>query len=178
MDTIDNKILWTIIDTLRDDINAHIDGITDLNKCVDKLQKEKDNLLDEWRTLKDENYSLKYDATLHKEHEELKKLYNELREENKQLKEDKLIGSKVSEDYEDELIKENKKLKQLVNNSVTNRELSSEALEYFEHNPKSEYVGFFMLDNEDIKRGENGELYLYEDDAFNIHFNYRTCEHS
>ena len=101
-----------------------------------------------------------------------------MREENRQLKQDIKHDSKVNEDYEDELIKQNKKLKELVNNSVTNTKLTSEASEYFEHNPKSEYVGFFILDNEDIKRGEDGELYLYEDDAINIIYNNGTCEHS
>ena len=47
MSTIDNKTYWSIIDALRDDINAHIDAITDLNDCVDKLQKENKKLKDE-----------------------------------------------------------------------------------------------------------------------------------
>ena len=130
MSTIDNKTYWSIIDALRDDINAHIDAITDLNDCVDKLQKE-----------------------------------------NRQLKKDIKHDSKVNEDYEDELIKENKRLKELVNNSVTNKDLTSEANDYFHHNPNSKCVGFFMLDDKDIKRGEDGDLYLYEDDAINIIYN-------
>ena len=60
MSTIDNKKLWSIIDDLRDDVNAHIDGITDLNNCVDKLQKENKKLKDELNeALEDSNKAYK-----------------------------------------------------------------------------------------------------------------------
>ena len=34
---MEEKCLWGIIDELRDDVNAHIDAITDLNSLVDDL---------------------------------------------------------------------------------------------------------------------------------------------
>ena len=149
MSTIDNKKLWSIIDALRDDVNIY-------SQLVDKLQKENKQL----ETIKNDFYDeLYYDE------------WKVLKEENRQLKKDIKHDSKVNEDYEDELIKENKRLKELVNNSVTNKDLTSEANDYFHHNPNSKCVGFFMLDDKDIKRGEDGDLYLYEDDAINIIYN-------
>ena len=41
---MDDKILWDIIDGLRDEINIASDGITDLNDVVKDLQTERDVL--------------------------------------------------------------------------------------------------------------------------------------
>ena len=92
MSTIDNKKLWSIIDALRDDVNIYV-------QLVDKLQKENKQL----ETIKNDFYDeLYYDE------------WKVLKEENRQLKQDIKHDSKVNEDYEDELIKENKELKQLI----------------------------------------------------------------
>ena len=42
---MEEKVLWGIIDELRDDVNAHIDAITDLNSLADDLQAENKRLV-------------------------------------------------------------------------------------------------------------------------------------
>ena len=44
---MDDKILWDIIDGLRDEINIASDGITDLNDVIRDLQAERDVLKDQ-----------------------------------------------------------------------------------------------------------------------------------
>ena len=39
---MDNRILWDIIDGLRDEVNVAQDGITDLNDEVKRLKEEHD----------------------------------------------------------------------------------------------------------------------------------------
>ena len=40
---MEEKCLWGIIDELRDDVNAHIDAITDMDAVIDKLQADNDS---------------------------------------------------------------------------------------------------------------------------------------
>ena len=44
---MDDKILWDIIDGLRDEINIASDGINDLNDVVKELQAENDRLVEQ-----------------------------------------------------------------------------------------------------------------------------------
>ena len=52
---MDDKILWDIIDGLRDEINIASDGIVDLNDVVKELQAENDRLVKQVGSLSNSN---------------------------------------------------------------------------------------------------------------------------
>ena len=53
-------------------------------------------------------------------------------------------------DIIDELSKENKVLRTILNERVSCKDYESEAQEYFHHNPKGNKVSFFMFDDDYI----------------------------
>ena len=121
--SIDNKILWDIIDGLRDELNIAQDGITDLNDVVKDLQAEaieqiKDNkkLYAELDNLKGENIDLINHADFI-EQGKIKKVIDNFKAEIRQLKADAKHDADVCYDVDDknhewieELKAENKQL--------------------------------------------------------------------
>jgi len=55
---MDNKILWHIIDDLRNDVNCHIDTITDMDAEIDKLQAENKDLVSACNMLREDYKSV------------------------------------------------------------------------------------------------------------------------
>ena len=90
---MDDKILWDIIDGLRDELNIAQDGITDLNAEIKRLK----GLLDMDSSLDD---AIIKDA----------ELIRELKAENKRLNDDYNNDHKVHNEYEDGLLAEIKTL--------------------------------------------------------------------
>ena len=79
---MEEKCLWGIIDELRDDVNAHIDAITDLNSLVDELQAEAIEQIKDNKRLKG---LLDMDSSLNDAIIKDAELIRKLKAENKQL---------------------------------------------------------------------------------------------
>ena len=89
---MDDRILWDIIDGLRDELNIASDGIIDLNDVVKDLQAESIEQIKDNKRLKDELQAVNNDYNNdHKVHDEyadgLLEEVNELKAENERLKE-------------------------------------------------------------------------------------------
>ena len=116
---METKMLWDMIDKLRDEVNIHIDTITDLNGEISKLEKivklerklanefglERDNLHKDNKTL-----LIAKDDKKRKNHELRNKLADATKE-IRELKADIKHDAKVCEDYDDGLLAEIDKLK-------------------------------------------------------------------
>ena len=148
---MDNRILWDIIDGLRDEVNVAQDGITDLNDEVKRLKEEHDyNEGIAWgngkavviREYKAEVEELK--AELDKAENFRQCMYNDMDAEVRELK------------------AENKRLyqehKQCREDAVSHypKEYKAEAGEYFSHNPHDEKLFFFMVGGCDVD--EDGDV--------------------
>ena len=89
---MDDRILWDIIDGLRDELNIASDGIIDLNDVVKELQAESIEQIKDNKRLQDELQAVNNDYNNdHKVHDEyadgLLEEVNELKAENERLKE-------------------------------------------------------------------------------------------
>ena len=130
---MEEKCLWGIIDELRDDVNAHIDAITDMDAVIDKLQAEnkelnnhfnrvrlmRDKLGNERDNLRKENNDLLIakDDKKRKNHELRNKLADARSEINKlkaDIKHDANLNDAIIKDAEliRELKAENEELKE------------------------------------------------------------------
>ena len=114
---MNDKILWDIIDRLRDELNIASDGIVDLNDVVRDLQAESIEQIKDNKKLKVENEELKQGlftsdvdelkAELDKAENFRQCMYNDMDAEIKELKEE----YKKSREYIVAVEKENDALK-------------------------------------------------------------------
>jgi predicted RNase H-like nuclease (RuvC/YqgF family) len=177
---MNDRILWDIIDGLRDEVNIAQDGITDLNDVVKDLQAEaieqiKDNkkLQAEIKKLKDKlqavNDDYNNDSKVHNEYadgllaeikdkdealkgfrEDYAKLNAELDTSN-QLAEDLSVGGGIPIDA----------------NTTKHypKEYKQEADEYFGHNPHCDKLFFFMIEGNEFDEDGDYNGSLYADDC-------------
>jgi len=151
---MDNRILWDIIDGLRDK-NAELKAENKrlqviIDKGINELQAVNNEYADGLLKIK-----------------ELKAELNKVKKGNIDTIMD--VGLK-NETLQHEIFKLEADIKELKENSNKHypKEYQAEAEEYFEHNPKSKYVAFYMLSEYDVRDGEGGDLMLYKDDAIAI----------
>ena len=177
--SIDNKMLWDIIDGLRDEVNIAQDGITDLNDVVKDLQAEaieqikdnkrlndKDGLYDEVKELQAENDGLaKLVVDLKAELDNLKGENIDLINHADFIEQGKI--KKVIDGFKAEIKELNAELdtsNQLaedlsvgggipIDANTTKhypKEYKQEADEYFGHNPHCEKLFFFIVGGDEI----------------------------
>ena len=181
---MDDKILWDIIDGLRDELNIAQDGITDLNDVVKDLQAEaieqiKDNnsfhgQYDEIERLNSVNVELcsklqavnddyNNDHKVHNEYED--GLLAEIKELKAELSK---FQSGNAKEYVDKLKAEKVRLMEQVNsnrgNSSSSHTIQKEIQDYMSHNPKSKGVRLFLLpiesfDGNGIYDANYGDVY-------------------
>ena len=146
---MENKILWDIIDGLRDELNITQDSIVDLSDVVKELQKERNGFGEE--------------------RDDLRKNVDQLQAENKKLKSDYKNDIDASYELDDKhvdiikdlerKIKEHEKEYHLLASSKTShypKEIKDEADEYFHHNPQCDKLFFFMVGGDEVD--EDGDV--------------------
>ena len=139
---MNDKILWDIIDRLRDELNIASDGIVDLNDVVRDLQAESIEQIKDNKELKAEN-------------ERLKKCIWKLKAEIKELKAELDKAENFRQVMYNDMDAEIRKLKE-DNNKHYPKEYKAEAEEYFHHNPKGEKLFFFIVGDDEID--EDGDV--------------------
>ena len=137
---MDNKILWDIIDGLRDEINIASDGITDLNDVIKDLQavNDKDGLYDEVKELQAENKTIK------------------------QCYEGSKVKVKVLQVDNDRLIKQVSSNRDS-NSSTHTQTISGEIAEYMSHNDKCMGARMFLIPRDEFKHGEYDNTIYWDD---------------
>ena len=180
---MDNRILWDIIDGLRDEVNVAQDGITDLNDEVKRLKEEHDYnegiawgngkavVIREYKAeveeLKAEIKSLKADAkhdadVCYDLDDKHIKIIEELKAELDKAENFRQCMYNDMDAEVRELKAENKRLyqehKQCREDAVSHypKEYKAEAGEYFSHNPHDEKLFFFMVGGCDVD--EDGDV--------------------
>ena len=146
---MEEKCLWGIIDGLRDDVNCHIDAITDLNDCIDKLQAENKELESKVSSLAI-RLSLK-PYSLNKRNKELKAEIKALKEQVNDLMIDKdRLMTQVNSKWS--------------NNSNTHTHtIDREIQDYMNHHPEHKEVRLFILPSDDFKDGDYNHGVYWDD---------------
>ena len=176
----EDKYLWDMIDRLRDDVNCHIDTITDLqaeieqnrvDNCV-RMEEEESKYCDECDEIKE----LKAELDKEKEFAIETSIKNDmLQAENKRLKGvldmDSSLDDAIIKDAEliRELQAENNRLVEQVSSKWTNNSnvhtIRGEIAEYMENNDKCGGARLFILPIEDFDGGGICDTCLDWDDG-------------
>ena len=154
---MDDKILWDIIDRLRDEVNIAQDGITDLNDVVKDLQavNDKDGLYDEVKELQAEI-------------EELKEC-NRRRGEQVKIGRKKLKECKILQAENDRLVKQVGSLSNSNSNTHTHTlgsvrcSIAREIAEYMSHNDGCMGARMFLIPRDEFKHGEYDNTIYWDD---------------
>ena len=120
-----------IINDLKDNVNCHIDTITDMDECINKLKADNVAYVDDFAKLIKDNDKLKA------ENKDLIRNVKSLNADNKRL-------------YQEH--------KQCREDAVKHypKEYTQEADEWFEHNPQDEKLFFFMVGGSGVD--EDGDV--------------------
>ena len=140
---MEKKCLWGIIDFLRDDINCHIDAITDLNDCIDKLQADNNSFHEQYDKI--EKLQADNKRNVDKFEMRVETLKNEVEEGRA---ENKRLMSQVSSNS---------------GNSSSAHTISKEINDYMHHNPDCKGVRLFILPRDEFNDGEYDSTIYWED---------------
>ena len=154
---MNDRILWDIIDGLRDELNIAQDGITDLNEVVKDLQAEaieqiKDN--NSFHGQFDEIQELKAEVERYKFHAETRA--NELVKRGAKLKELQADNVRLVEQVSSN--RDN-------SSSTHTHTISKEIDEYMDHNDKCKGARMYILPIESFNDGLYDGGYLCWDDG-------------
>ena len=188
---MNDKILWDIIDGLRDELNIAQDGITDLNDVVKDLQAEAIEQIEDNKRLRKENAVAVADervieelqaenVRLNASYIELRKEYNdnyqELRKENKELQaENKRNVDKfemrvetLKNEVEEGRVENRRLMEQVSSNrcnssSTHTHTIKKEIAEYMENNEGCGGARLFILPRDEFNDGEYDNTIYWDD---------------
>ena len=147
---MEEKCLWGIIDELRDDVNAHIDAITDMDAVNDTYQGEIFKLEAENKRIRN---TLRGNTSM----------FDELKAEINELKEDRRENSKTINEL---MIDKNRLMNQVSSNRGSNSNtIQREIAEYMSHNDTCKGARLFLLPIDEFKDGEWKHGCLFWDDG-------------
>ena len=175
MKPINDKFLWDIIDGLRDNINCHIDTITDMDAVINELKAENERLKElNPHEVPKEFHTERYEK-LQAENKQLTQtikysngndgLYDEVVESNEyleeQIKELKADNKRLYKEH-----KECRLMSQVSSNRSNNsngRTISGEIDEYMSHNEGCGGARLFLIPFDEFKNDEYDETIYWDD---------------
>ena len=163
--SIDKKILWDIIDGLRDDLNIAQDGITDLNDVVKDLQAENRQLKADNKRLQGRNGRLVLEQTLLNDKDGLYDEVKELQADNNTLMDD----LEEEQNKVKKLKADNVRLVAQVSSNSSNSSsththtIKKEIAEYMSHNEGCGGARLFLIPRDEFKNDEYNNTIYWDD---------------
>ena len=165
---MDYRILWDIIDGLRDELNIANDGINDLNDVVKDLQAEAIEQIKDNKRLNDKDGLYDEVKELQAEIEELKEC-NRRRGEQVKIGRKKLKECKILQAENDRLVKQVGSLSNSNSNTHTHTlgsvrcSIAREIAEYMSHNDGCMGARMFLIPRDEFKHGEYDHTIYWDD---------------